>query len=157
MSFSNKREYHRDQETMAASACLAPWKRASCKQALVPASLLTSVLDGSLLSVDVRPLVVHVLHGLASAGIERAVVVLGVGAEQLVHSIQAEVFATMRVDSVANTLRQLQPWQQGHEGRIELVQRARLWRYLSGDPTYDADYYLTRLEDRAGLLGEDEN
>ena len=66
-------------------------------------------------------------------------------------------FATMRVDSVANTLRQLQPWQQGHEGRIELVQRARLWRYLSGDPTYDADYYLTRLEDRAGLLGEDEN
>jgi choline kinase len=68
------------------------------KQALVPASLLTSVLDGSLLAVDVRPLVVHVLHGLASAGIERAVVVLGVGAEQLVDTLKQETFAMLRIE-----------------------------------------------------------
>ena len=60
------------------------------KQALVPASLLTSVLDGSLLAVDVRPLVVHVLHGLASAGVERAVVVLGTGAERIKDSVMQE-------------------------------------------------------------------
>ncbi len=61
-------------------------------------------------------------------------------------------FATMRFDSVAHVLRGMQPWQQGHEARLELVQRARLWRYLSGDNHYDADYYLTRLEQRAALL-----
>ena len=70
------------------------------KQALVPASLLTSVLDGSILSLDVRPLVLHVLHGLASAGIERAVVVLGAGAEQLVDALKQERFASMKIDTV---------------------------------------------------------
>lgn len=60
-------------------------------------------------------------------------------------------FATMRFDSVGHVLRGMQPWQQGHEARLELVQRARLWRYLSGDQRYDVDYYLTRLEQRAAL------
>jgi len=60
-------------------------------------------------------------------------------------------FAKMRFDSVAHVLRQMQPWQQGHEARYELVQRIKLWRYLSGDERYDADYYLTRLEQRAPL------
>jgi hypothetical protein len=46
----------------------------------------------------------------------------------------------------------MQRWQQGHEARYELVQRARLWRYLSGDDRYDVDYYLTRLENRSSLL-----
>ncbi len=47
----------------------------------------------------------------------------------------------------------MQPWQKGHEARLELVQRARLWRYLTGDDAYDVDYYLTRLEGRAVLAG----
>jgi hypothetical protein len=34
------------------------------------------------------------------------------------------------------------------------VQRARLWRYLTGDETYDVDHYLTRLEGRAALLAD---
>lgn len=58
------------------------------------------------------------------------------------------VFAHPRQDSVAQILRQMQPWQQGHEQRYELMQRARLWRYLSGDPKFDADYYNTRIEAR---------
>lgn len=57
-------------------------------------------------------------------------------------------FATMRFDSVAQVLRKEHPWQLGHEARYELVQRVRLWRYLSGDDRFDADYYLTRLEQR---------
>ena len=61
------------------------------------------------------------------------------------------IFATARFDSVAHILRQMQPWQEGHESRYELMERARLWRYLSGDEKYDVDYYLTRLEQRAQL------
>ena len=64
-------------------------------------------------------------------------------------------FATMRFDSVGNVLRKMQPWQHGHEARLELVQRVRLWRYLTGDEQYDVDYYLTRLEQRAALLGKE--
>ena len=62
------------------------------------------------------------------------------------------VFATMRFDSVAHALRRMQPWQQGHEARYELMARVRLWRHLTGDPHFDADYYLTRLEQRARLV-----
>jgi hypothetical protein len=61
------------------------------------------------------------------------------------------VFATPRFDGVGRILRRMQPWQQGHEARYELVQRARLWRYLSGDARYDVDYYLTRIERRSEL------
>ena len=67
------------------------------RQALVPASQLTSVLDGSLLGVDVRPLLLHVLHGLQDAGIDRVIVVLGVGVEKLVELVQAESFPRMIV------------------------------------------------------------
>ena len=61
-------------------------------------------------------------------------------------------FATMRFDSVATELRRMQPWQQGHEARLEMVQRAKLWRYLTGDAHYDVDWYQTRIERRAELL-----
>ena len=75
-------------------------KAGRVRQALVPASLLTSVLDGSLLAVDVRPLVIHALRGLCSAGIEHAVVVLGTGAEALCDTLRQEQFATMRVEFI---------------------------------------------------------
>ena len=58
-------------------------------------------------------------------------------------------FANMRNDSVANTLRTMLPWQKGHEVRYEQMERARLWRYLSGDNEFDVDYYHTRIEARA--------
>lgn len=63
-------------------------------------------------------------------------------------------FALMRHDSVAQILRTLQPWQKGHEGRYEQMQRARLWRYLSDDPSFDVDYYHTRIEQRGHLVQE---
>lgn len=58
-------------------------------------------------------------------------------------------FANMRADSVANTLRTRLPWQQGHEIRYEQMERARLWRYLSGDSEFDVDFYHTRMERRS--------
>ncbi len=58
-------------------------------------------------------------------------------------------FAHMRSDSVANTLRTMLPWQKGHELRYEQMERARLWRYLSGDEAFDVDFYHTRMEARS--------
>ena len=58
-------------------------------------------------------------------------------------------FAHMREDSVAHILRKTHPWQKGHEARYEQMERARLWRYLSGDEHFDVDFYHTRMEARA--------
>lgn len=58
-------------------------------------------------------------------------------------------WAHMRRDSVGHVFRSMQPWQKGHEARYELMQRVKLWRYLSGDERFDVDYYHTRIEQRA--------
>jgi hypothetical protein len=42
-----------------------------------------------------------------------------------------------------------EPWFEQDTGRLEYVNRIKLWRYLTGDPSYDADYWLTRLENLA--------
>jgi len=34
----------------------------------------------------------------------------------------------------------------GHEVRLEIANRARLWRHLTGDARFDIDYWLTRIE-----------
>ena len=54
--------------------------------------------------------------------------------------------------AVAATLRRAHPWQSTDAQRYDLVQRVRLWRYLTDDPTYDVDHYLNRL-DRPGADG----
>ena len=64
-------------------------------------------------------------------------------------------FAHPGSDTVAQRLRRMAPWQRGHEGRYEQMQRATLWRYLTGDPTFDVDFYQTRQRIREGALGED--
>ncbi len=63
-------------------------------------------------------------------------------------------FAHMRKDSVAQILRTMLPWQQGHEVRYEQMERARLWRYLSGDEHFDVDFYHTRIEGRTRANAE---
>ncbi|MBC9824027.1 phytanoyl-CoA dioxygenase family protein [Terrabacter sp. MAHUQ-38] len=35
-------------------------------------------------------------------------------------------------------------WTDANEGRLELVNRAKLWRVVTGDQGFDIDYYLTR-------------
>lgn len=74
--------------------------------------------------------------------------------DQIHNDASDHTFALMRHDSVAQIFRTMQPWQKGHEGRYEQMQRARLWRYLSNDPSFDVDYYYTRIEQRARLAGE---
>jgi len=49
-------------------------------------------------------------------------------------------------DTVAAILMTPEPWFEQDTGRLEFINRVKLWRYLTDDPTYDADYWLTRLE-----------
>lgn len=65
--------------------------------------------------------------------------------EALHNDPRDHTFAHPRGDSVAQIFRRMAPWQKGHESRYEQMQRARLWRYLSGDPTFDVDFYFTRM------------
>lgn len=37
----------------------------------------------------------------------------------------------------------------GNEARLEVVNRIKLWRHLTGDSRFDVDYWLTRLENQA--------
>ena len=39
-----------------------------------------------------------------------------------------------------------QPWHEADTGRLEYLNRIRFWRYLTGDDGFDADYWLTRVE-----------
>ncbi len=48
--------------------------------------------------------------------------------------------------SVETILMTPEPWFEQDTGRLEFVNRVKLWRYLTEDPHYDADYWLTRLE-----------
>ncbi len=62
------------------------------------------------------------------------------------------VFARMAPGTVAEVFRTWHPWMGITDYRNDQMQRARLWRYLTGDETFDVDYYLTRLEGRAALV-----
>lgn len=53
---------------------------------------------------------------------------------------------------VASELRRSEEWFEPSVHRLETVQRAILWRHLTGDPSFDVDWYLTRTERRMGLV-----
>jgi hypothetical protein len=61
------------------------------------------------------------------------------------------IFATFATAGIGMTLRTREPWMGEQDHRLELMARARLWRYLTGDDAYDLDWYRTRLERRAAL------
>ncbi|THD64759.1 phytanoyl-CoA dioxygenase family protein [Phenylobacterium sp.] len=52
-------------------------------------------------------------------------------------------------ETVESILMTPEPWFEQDTGRLEYVNRIKLWRRLSGDPAFDADYWLTRLENPA--------
>ena len=51
--------------------------------------------------------------------------------------------------TVATLLTTPEPWFEQDTGRLEYVNRIKLWRYLTEDPSFDVDYWLTRLEAEA--------
>lgn len=64
------------------------------------------------------------------------------------------MFARMEPGTVAGELRRSEPWYEPSVNRLETVQRAELWRYLTGDAGFDVDWYLTRTERRRRLVAQ---
>jgi hypothetical protein len=56
--------------------------------------------------------------------------------------------------SVETILTTPEPWFEQDTGRLEYVNRIKLWRYLTDDPAYDADFWLTRLESVEGAQSQ---
>jgi hypothetical protein len=48
---------------------------------------------------------------------------------------------------VSELLSRPEPWH-GNEARLEVVNRIKLWRHLTGDACFDVDYWLTRIENQ---------
>jgi hypothetical protein len=51
-------------------------------------------------------------------------------------------------DQVAAELGQSFPWYENATGRLEIYNRVKLWQALTGDDTYDPDYWVTRVSNR---------
>lgn len=62
---------------------------------------------------------------------------------------QRAIFWTDPADAgptLQNTLMSHQPWYESDTARLELMNRIRMWRYLTGDENFDMDYWLNRVE-----------
>ncbi len=57
-------------------------------------------------------------------------------------------------DDLHAILCEYQPWFEADTGRLEFINRIRLFRHLLGDSKFDADYWCTRLELNAGRRDE---
>ena len=51
-------------------------------------------------------------------------------------------------ESIHTILTTPEPWFEMDTGRLEYLNRIRLWRHLLGDETFDADFWLTRIENQ---------
>lgn len=58
---------------------------------------------------------------------------------------------TPQPQTVESILMTPEPWFEQDTGRLEFVNRIKLWRRLSGEPSFDTDYWLTRLENPARM------
>ena len=61
-------------------------------------------------------------------------------------SAHQPIFAGEKRDDVQAILAKLEPWFEAGDGRLEIVNRTLLWRFLTGDEDFDVHYWLTRLE-----------
>ena len=69
---------------------------------------------------------------------------------------QLRLWNTDDIDDPAVTATLLrEPVWAGNDGRMEQVNRARMWRYLTGDDEFDLDYYLTRNALRPQVVSPD--
>ena len=53
-------------------------------------------------------------------------------------------------DDVHTILTTPEPWFEADTGRLEYLNRIRFWRYLTGDESFDADFWLRRVENEHG-------
>lgn len=63
---------------------------------------------------------------------------------------QVRLWDTGDLDSpaVLDELRRFFPWYEIATGRLEIHNRALLWRALTGDPDFDVDHWVTRISNR---------
>ncbi len=61
------------------------------------------------------------------------------------------VFATTNPARLGGQLRRREQWMGEQDHRLEIINRTKLWRYLTGDNTVDLDWYLSRVEGRASI------
>ena len=66
--------------------------------------------------------------------------------EELAHRPIFFVRERQDPDSIQSILTRGEPWFEGDTGRIEYINRIHFWRRLLGDKTFDANYWVTRLE-----------
>jgi hypothetical protein len=67
--------------------------------------------------------------------------------------VQQPIFwtrSTRRDGDLASILCEPMPWHEADTHRLEFVNRIRLFRHLLGDDTFDADYWLSRLDNQPG-------
>jgi hypothetical protein len=50
------------------------------------------------------------------------------------------------VTHLHHILTQREPWFEADTGRLEFINRVKFWRYITGDEHFDADYWVTRIE-----------
>ena len=50
------------------------------------------------------------------------------------------------VEDVQSILAKTEPWFEYGDARLEIINRIKLWRFLTGDDNFDVHYWLTRLE-----------
>jgi hypothetical protein len=53
---------------------------------------------------------------------------------------------TNAIEDIQTILSRQEPWFEDAGGRLEIVNRVKLWRFLTGDDNFDVHYWLTRLE-----------
>jgi hypothetical protein len=53
---------------------------------------------------------------------------------------------TNKVEDVQTILGRTEPWFENATGRLEIINRIKMWRFLTGDQQFDVHYWLTRLE-----------
>lgn len=53
---------------------------------------------------------------------------------------------TNAVEDIQTILGKQEPWFEDASGRLEIVNRVKMWRFLTGDNNFDVHYWLTRLE-----------
>lgn len=53
---------------------------------------------------------------------------------------------TNAIEDIQTILGRQEPWFEDAGGRLEVVNRVKMWRFLTGDNNFDVHYWLTRLE-----------
>lgn len=61
------------------------------------------------------------------------------------------IFAWTDPERLGGHLRWREQWMGEQDHRLEIINRTKLWRYLTGDNTVDLDWYLSRLEAREDI------